>query len=385
MNSPRRIPGLIAIALGTLFMSTVLASPAEATYPDRTAALTAYESIAADQTVDPGWTGSVAACNVGTESAGSLAATLHTVNVLRTLAGLESVTFDSAKNRDALAAALMVRALNGIDHDPDQSSPCYSKAGAVASGQSNLYMGLSGAEAIVGYVEDPGVSSLSHRRWLLDPAAMEFGSGSTGTTNALSVTGSHKSGSRLNGLADDELVAWPSPGWFPSPLVFKDWSAAIGTGSATDASSARVGVTMDGVAVPVTGQRKLESGSGAGVTLGWQVSLPASADSRDHIIKVSITGVKIKGELQTVGYTVNTFDPAEPGTGSGAPPDLTDPVVPAGTGGGGVSAQCRIRTAGFTEAKKSLRKASRSHRKALIRKAKKNVEITKRARKLACG
>ena len=379
MNSPWRIAGLLAV--GMLIMSTAGATTAGATYPDRATALAAYESVTTDQAVESGWTGSVAGCDAGTESAQSLTATLHTVNVLRTVAGLETVTLDSGMNRDALAAALMVRASGTIDHDPGQSSPCYSKDGAVASGESNLYMGLSGSEAMIGYTEDPGVSGLGHRRWLLDPAAMEFGSGSTGTTNALSVTDSHGTGSRLKALPDDGLVAWPAPGWFPSPWVFDEWSAAIGSGSGTDVSGARVNVTVDGSAAAVTSLERLPAGSGTGATLGWRTSLPESALVGDHIAKVSISGVKIKGELQSIEYTVNSFDPANTGAGSGVPPDLTDPVTPLPSA---ANTFCRTRTVRVSKAKQALRKASKSHRKAAIRKAKKNLRIRKQARRLAC-
>src|SRR5680860_104721 len=110
LNSSWRIAALVATGLGMLFMSTAGVSPAAAAYPDRATALNAFQSSTTDQAVDAGWTGSVSGCSAGTESAGSLAATLNTVNVLRSFAGVDPVELDSGMNRDALAAALMVRA-----------------------------------------------------------------------------------------------------------------------------------------------------------------------------------------------------------------------------------------------------------------------------------
>ena len=147
------------------------------------------------------------------------------------------------------------------------------KDGADTSGESNLYMGLSGAEAILGYTEDPGVPDLGHRRWLLDPGRAEFGSGSTGTTNALSVAGSHGNGSRMKALADDELVAWPAPGWFPSPWIFKQWSAAIGNGgSGTRCFGSPGERDPRRRASHRLRHPQLDYGSGTGKTLGWQTA-----------------------------------------------------------------------------------------------------------------
>ena len=149
---------------------------------------------------------------------------------------------------------------------------------------------------MLGYVEDPGVSDLGHRRWLLNPAAGFFGTGSTGNTNALSVAGSHSEGSLQKSLAGDELVAWPAPGWFPSPWVFDEWSAAVGNGrSEADVSAARVKVTVDGVPASVSGVRRLRGGSGTGETLGWRTALPASMAAGDHLVEVSISGVRLRG------------------------------------------------------------------------------------------
>ena len=152
-------------ALASVFAALALAMPAgaRAAPADRDTALAQYRAVLDDERVATGWTGSVNGCVVGEESEASLAATLRTVNTLRSFAGVGPVTFDSVLNRRALAAALMMKAAGDLSHTPDPDWPCYSEEGAEGAGTSNLFLGASGAAAMVGYVEDPGVQSLGHR------------------------------------------------------------------------------------------------------------------------------------------------------------------------------------------------------------------------------
>ena len=232
-----------------------------------------------DGNVDAGWTGSVQSCTVGTEAQPSLDATLDSVNTLRSFAGLQPVTFDPSFNHLALSAALMMKAANSLSHTPGPDWPCYSDDGAMGAGSSNLYLGLSGAQAMVGYVDDDGVGSLGHRRWVIDPGATVFGSGSTGTTNALKVFGDAR---RRRSPAGTE-VSWPPAGYVPWDWVFNTWSLALGGDS--DASefnvdNAQVQVSMDGQPLHVTNVQTLDDGYGTGHTFSWNVAVPNSATDR---------------------------------------------------------------------------------------------------------
>src|SRR4051812_23059066 len=140
------------------------AAPAYAKPADRAAALAAFRAEQADETVPAGWTGSVDGCVVGTESADSLDATLRAVNRLRDFAGLMPVRFEEQYNHNALAAALMMLAKGELSHNPDPAWPCYSDQGYDGASHSNLFYGVSGAAAMVGYVDDEGIDSLGHRR-----------------------------------------------------------------------------------------------------------------------------------------------------------------------------------------------------------------------------
>jgi uncharacterized protein YkwD len=290
-------------ALAFLLAIALLAAPpmAQAAPATRDAAIDAYRAVLADEDVGAGWTGSVDGCVVGSESQESLDATLRTVNTLRSFAGIGPVTFDPTYNHQALAAALMMKAADALSHTPGPDWPCYSDDGAAGAGSSNLFLGLSGPAAMVGFVEDGGVDSLGHRRWLIDPGGTVFGSGSTGSTNALKVIGGANAP-----VAAGTQVSWPPAGFVPWPWVFNTWSIALGGDTDTglfSTENAQVQVSLDGDPMNVSNVQTLEDGFGTGRTLSWNVSVPNSATSADHDLKVTVDGVTQNGAPYPISYT----------------------------------------------------------------------------------
>ena len=292
-----------------LMVAALLIAPgmAVAAPPDRETALARFNAVRDAEAVGAGWTGSVEGCAIGTESAASQAATLQALNTLRDFAGLGPVTLDEGFNRDALAAALMMRAAGRLSHSPGPDWPCYSEEGARGAGSSNLFLGSSGAAAMVGYVDDSGVSSLGHRRWLLNPGATTFGTGSTGTTNALYVFGASQP------VAAGTVVAWPPAGAVPWEWIFDDWSVAVGNrDQQVDLGSARVSVALDGTPLQVGGVAELGGGYGSGATLRWGVAFPADARSADHRLDVTVDGVVVDGAPFPVAYSIGAFRAVPP-------------------------------------------------------------------------
>src|SRR5690606_27823550 len=170
---------------------------------------------------------------------------------------------------------------------------------------SNLYLGESGAAAMIGYVRDEGVASLGHRLWLLDPGATEFGSGSTPGSNALYVFDS-----RSTPVPSGSVSAWPAPGWFPWPWVFRDWSVTVGSRSdRASFKNAKVKLTIDGERANVREQRPLSGSYGTGGALTWRVALPKRARKRDRKIDVRISGVTVNGSPRPISYSINAFTP----------------------------------------------------------------------------
>ena len=332
-----------------------------------------------------GWTGSAETCTAGTEAPESLAATLYAVNTMRSLAGLAPVTFSAEKNARALAAALMMKAAGRLSHSPNPAWPCYSVAGNQGAGTSNLAIGSSGAEAVRLYMDDAETPSLGHRRWILDPGATEFGSGSTDTTNALTVVGSNPE------TSPNTVVSWPPPGSVPWPWIFEDWSLALGNGSSrVSFEGATVAITLDGTPVSVSNVSTLPAGSGTGATLRWEVALPSDATQGDHTISVVVVGAIRDGKPVPIAYTVDAFDPSDP---------ISAPTLPNAPAASGDNAECekaapRLEKANerLVDAKSLLRRAKASGRGNRVSKAKQGVQAARARVKLrkeqlssACG
>lgn len=83
--------------------------------------------------------------------------TLIRVNYFRSLVGLPPVEFDHSTDIYTQSAALMMKANNAAVHNPPPTWNCYSSAGAVGAGHSNLAPGAHSSGAITPYIEDPGL------------------------------------------------------------------------------------------------------------------------------------------------------------------------------------------------------------------------------------
>jgi uncharacterized protein YkwD len=307
---------VVVFVLACCTAGTALAVPA-----DRAAALSAYKAVQVDLQVPSGWTGSVDTCTIGAEAPESLSATLDTVNTLRDLAGVAPVTFDDTLNHKALAAALMMKAKGSLSHDPQPDWPCYSDDGNDGARHSNLALGISGAGAMLGFVDDSDVSGLGHRRWLLDPSKTVFGSGSTGSSNALYVLPSTPNAAVPAGT----VVAWPAGTWFPRDWIPGVWSMAVGgSGQTVEYQSPSVTMTLDGASVDVANVTDEGTGFGTGHVLSWQPNLSSLPDGDgDHDLAVTVSGVVVDGTATPISYTVKSFK------GEPAPP----PPPPPPTGG----------------------------------------------------
>jgi uncharacterized protein YkwD len=303
---------LVACALPSI-VTLVAAPPAEAAAPinhnsKASVSQAYYERLLPNLYVAAGWTGSTATCNPGTERIGSRAATMETVNVLRDFAGLPPVTENTVWSTKALKAALMMRAANSLSHTPGPSWPCYSSDGAQAAGRSNLFLGSSGPFAMVGYVEDPGSNNaaVGHRRWLLNPATTQMGTGSTGASNALWVVPDTPSARP----ASPTWVSWPPPGYLPDTLLFPRFSLSANTfaGSA-DFSAATVAMKVNGVTVT---PNIIDRTPGyADPTITWEPAINIGAiknASSDTTIDVMVGNIGTSAGTKSAIYQTRIFD-----------------------------------------------------------------------------
>lgn len=249
--------------------------------------------------VPVGWTGSVAGCVPGVTSAAFEAATIQMANYFRTMVGLPTVTLDPTRTAAAQAAALIMAAQGDLSHTPPQTWACWTQAGADAANRSNLYLGRSGASAVAGYMDDEGVPSLGHRRWILFPPQVQIGTGSTDFTNALDVVGGF--GPRP---ASPEYVAWPPPGFVPYQVVYNTWSLALPN---ADFANATVTMTHQGAPVQLA-VAQLPAGFGD-PGISWRPQgLGIGAAIADRTFTVTVSNVVVGGTPRTFTYNVTVID-----------------------------------------------------------------------------
>jgi hypothetical protein len=186
-------------------------------------------------------------CQPGIVNAAGNQFVLDRINYVRRLAGIyDSCVLDPALNKKSQASALMMDANNMLDHSPKTSWKCYTKEGAVAAGSSNLSLGYSFADAIMGQVEDNGAGNgaVGHRRWILNPFNTVFGHGSTYNAMTLSVFGTADPLLVKNTrFADSQFVAWPAADYFPAELIPARWSFSLAN---ADFSQAKLTVMING-------------------------------------------------------------------------------------------------------------------------------------------
>jgi hypothetical protein len=283
------------------------------------------------------WTGDRSSCDAGTTAGGFRDSVSLRVNYFRAMAGVPAqVSFLDAYNAKAQQAALMMSVNNSLSHAPPTTWQCYTADGAEAAGSSDLYLGVYGAEAITGYIRDPGSNNgaVGHRRWILYPQTQNMGTGDIppsggSAANALWVFDSHLREARPD--TRDEFVAWPPPGYVPYQVVFARWSFSY---PSADFRVASVGMTQGAQNVPLV-QEAVYNGYGEN-TIVWVVngmidwqSWPRPA--ADTVYHVTVGNVLIAGTPRSFTYDVIVMDP-----GSVAPTVGTVSPTRGSAGGGTV-------------------------------------------------
>ena len=282
----------------------------------RQASLDFYRKYYLTSSVNPGWTGNIAACNPGTTTQAFRDSVLERINYFRAMAGVPAgVTFSDEYNQKAQQAALMMSANASLSHDPPTSWKCYTDQGHEAAGKSNLAMGDYGRGALKMYMQDSGSgnSVVGHRRWILYPQTQNMGTGDIPggggywAANDLWVFDSHMWEPRP--ATREAYVAWPPPGYVPYPIVFPRWSFSY---AAANFDNAAVSMTENGANIPLT---RYAPGYGYGEnTLVWiRTGMNEGSDwprpAADTTYVVTVSNVLIGGSPRSFQYTVIVFDP----------------------------------------------------------------------------
>lgn len=302
-----------ALAVGLVSLAGSSAFPVDT--QNRQDVVDFYHTVyQASQGISMEWNGDVTNCVAGTNSQAYLEATVLRVNYYRAMAGLPGgIALDESLNLKCQEAALMMSAKGSLSHSPDPNWPCYSSGGADAAAHSNLYLGRAGAEAIDGYIDEPGAGNyfVGHRRWILYPPQQAMGSGSTPqvpyhlAANSLWVIGSF--GPRP---PQPEWVAWPPRGFVPFQVLPRRsgrWSFAYPN---ADLANATVTMQRTGTNVVLTPEKQENSGGYADNTLVWRPDgIPYTSPSGDVAFSVSVSNVLVAGVPHVFTYTVTVIDP----------------------------------------------------------------------------
>lgn len=262
----------------------------------------------ASEGIAPAWTGNHGSCSPGTTSAQFQDAVLRRINYFRRMSGIPPVTgFKAEYNQKAQAAALIMSVNNQLSHTPPASWDCFSDDGYEGASSSNLFLGIYGAQAISGYIADPGDGNyfVGHRRWILYPQTQYMGTGD------VPPTGGHPAANALWVFDDeniwgerpetrDDYVAWPPPGYVPRQVVYPRWSFAY---PGADFSAATVSMSRNGQAVAVT-VRPVATGFGEN-TIVWEPN--ESIPNEDTTYSVTLQNVIVEGSPRSFSYEVITF------------------------------------------------------------------------------
>jgi hypothetical protein len=207
-----------------------------------------------------------------------------------------------------------------INHDPPKGLVGWSAAAWNANANGNLAFGIYGPGAITEYmVEELAAGSttsvwntlVGHRRWISFPEATDFATGdqpgdsvARPPTNVLYVS---QKPSQLKPDPTPDFVAYPSPGFFPSPINSRYWSLSRAGADFTQAN-----VRMTDQAGRTVGISNIKRNANYGdPAIIWEVG--GSAASRniynDTTFKVYVSGIGGTGIPTTYNYTVTLINP----------------------------------------------------------------------------
>lgn len=263
-------------------------------------------------------TPAVSNCVAGQISDADKSAVLSRLNEIRARHGLAAVSYDTADDAAAAAAALYMVANGGLTHTPSNSGSCYTSEAARLAGTSNLYMASSGntrtmpsTDAITAYLVDSNVNSLGHRRWILYPflASTSFGRVDADDNKSMASALRTIGGAASSASMSNDFVAYPygsypasdfSTNWFLSFSVLASKTNAYANGnSQVSFSGAAITVTnASGSTLTISERIEDYAGYGLANSLQWKVAGLASGGS----YTVQISGVSVNGSNRDFSY-----------------------------------------------------------------------------------
>lgn len=210
-------------------------------------------------TASSSWTMGPTECDGGSMPREAIDDTLRRIAGFRAMVGLGPVVDEPSLADQQQACAIMMFRNGRLDHDPPESWHCYSNAGAMGARTSNLALGVwASADTIDLYIEDRGVDSLGHRRWVLSGSLGRVGIGFAGNAGCLSVFDA-------SGSTDRRWIAWPPPGPVPSETTQAWWSFQLMSRTGARDATVRMVRASDGADVTGTVHRMPDGFGGSSV------------------------------------------------------------------------------------------------------------------------
>ena len=267
-------------------------------------------------------------------------AAIDSVNLMRRIAGLDTVAVHATYREYAQHGAVVLAANDDLSHTPPQPAgmdTTFYEKGYTATSQGNIAWGspanyFDAAQFTLGYMEDDqsfNVETVGHRRWILNPrmAYTGFGFAVSPSNGAYSVMYAFDNNAAVQ---DYDFISWPASGNFPIELgtVKMPWHvtlnpnkfniSALNTNDVVITISAPAGTVQTINSFDCANNISNENASyytinkeGYGIANAI-IFRPGSGtfmDPLNGVYTVTITGIKTKaGADATLSYNIDFFE-----------------------------------------------------------------------------
>ena len=247
---------------------------------------------------------------------------LNAVNFCRYVAGLPDDVELKADMSEASQAGAMLNAANGVlTHNPSRPSGIDNalyNLGQKGCGSSNISFNHNSiTRSVMSFMEDTdesNISSLGHRRWLLNPSMKYIGVGNVGAYSSVYVFDSSRSGSFTG-----DYVCWPAKN-MPYELygTMDQYAFSVSLGNAYDTPSrSKVKVTVTSQKLAKTWNLDSSSNSYGNYlnvnndNYGTQKCIIFNVGEmfpENDTVSVTISGITKSGSSTTLSYQVKFFN-----------------------------------------------------------------------------
>ena len=331
---------IISLLLIAVLCAVLLVSPAAASTdgPSKAEIQEKWQTVTAAETIFETDPSTVSPYAPGALTEDFLESGITYLNFVRYVAGLPEVTLDDTLNTDSQYGAVCLAAIDTLTHyptQPDDMDDTFFNRAYEATTSANIsarwgYARLESLQsAISGCMADNGsltnLSTVGHRRWLLNPTLGKVGFGYAESSTGWSYIVNHVH-DRTGAGCDYDFISWPVSGNHPTNLfdVKNPWSITLNTAKYKTPSADEVKITItresDGRQWSfdsTTGQPSTHEFPYMIVNTQWYgipnciIFHPGSGnvDAYEGIFTVDVTGIyTASGEATSLHYQVDFFD-----------------------------------------------------------------------------